>query len=276
MRHTGAVLLAACLVGSLFAAGCWTGSRPSTHNRSDLTCAIMVLFDVSGSTSAKAIRQRYYDDLHDKVLYAPGGARKIQSRFVGGEIILGDVITDNSLATASFPVDKAFPVYNQWETNPMDHEIVIKDATEQVCKAAHRLIFQSNPGKRTDLMNAFQLVDKMLNGERCGSAQHKVLIVFSDMIEQSQRYDFLSERLTRRRCDQIIQRERKAGYLPNLHGVRVWVAGATASTRGGVDPRKIHDIQEFWITYFKACGADLASDRYAATLINFELPTRRQ
>ena len=44
---------------------------------------------------------------------------------------------------------------------------------------------------------------------------------------------------------------------------------ATAPARGA---DKIHEIQSFWLTYFAACGADLAKERYATTLINFELP----
>jgi hypothetical protein len=89
------------------------------------------------------------------------------------------------------------------------------------------------------------------------------------MVEQSGHYNFASERLDEKRIKGIIRTERLAGRLPDLHGVRVWVAGATATPQHGLDSAKIYGIQNFWLAYFKACGADFSKDRYAQTLINF-------
>ena len=103
-------------------------------------------------------------------------------------------------------------------------------------------------------------------------ATSKRLVMFSDMIEQTDRYDF-SKRLTPERMTEIIEAERSGGRLPHLKGVKVWVAGATAQPKEGVHPDNIFAIQNFWLQYFKATGADLTKDRYAATLLNWTPPS---
>jgi hypothetical protein len=47
----------------------------------------------------------------------------------------------------------------------------------------------------------------------------------------------------------------------------VWVAGA-----GGGTPEKYLQIQDFWIEYFRAAGAELRPSRYGAGLMDFSIP----
>jgi len=96
-------------------------------------------------------------------------------------------------------------------------------------------------------------------------------VVFSDMIEQSGRYDFSGIPLDDEAVQRIIAKEREGKRLPKLDGVKVWVAGATASTGAGLSSDRILQIQSFWLTYFKACGADLTKERYAPTLLGFSI-----
>ena len=63
--------------------------------------------------------------------------------------------------------------------------------------------------------------------------------------------------------------ERKSGRIPDLKGVQVWVAGA-----GGSTPEQYLRIQDFWIRYFQAAGADLRVNRYGAGLMDFSLQNR--
>jgi|YNPNPStandDraft_1061719.scaffolds.fasta_scaffold40250_2 hypothetical protein len=221
---------------------------------------VFVLFDISGSTSAPEIRQRYFRDF-----------QKILEAMQGGGLLMCDVITENTLATSN-PIEAFFPAYNPLIDNPLSHKKKLQKITEQMLVEAKKLILETPPAPMTDLMNSFQLASKIFNGERCKGAGGKALVVFSDMIEQSRNYDFQKLRLTEERTQQIIETERRDGRLPNLSGVKVWVSGATAAKKGGVSPKKIYQIQNFWLHYFQACGADLTSERYATTLINFELP----
>jgi hypothetical protein len=76
------------------------------------------------------------------------------------------------------------------------------------------------------------------------------------MKEESAEYNFARERLTDKRIEEIIRKERNKG-LPDLKGVKVYVAGARADDR-----RHFQNIQRFWMSYFKTCGAILEESNY--------------
>lgn len=224
--------------------------------------AVFLLFDISGSTSAREVRQLYIRE-----------SNKIADALSGGEIVMGDVITHNTLATATIRINVQAPSYNAWKGNPLQFKKSLSVAKSTLRQQVASLVSTVSPEKRTDLMNAFQLADKILNGEKCGQAGVRALILFSDMIEQSGRYDFSSDDLGDKRIAEIINSERGASRLPELRGVRVWVVGAGMSPRHGLDPDRINRIQSFWLQYFSACGADLPKSHYAPALIDFDLGT---
>jgi len=236
------------------------GSGASAVPPSGTPSAIVFsLFDVSGSTQG-AIRERYLKDF-----------KGILATLQGGEQVMGDLITSNSLATSSYPVQGSIPVYSVMGKNKMAYEKERSTTLKNLEEVARKLVLQPPTSSRgTDIINAMRAADKVFNGHGA-SADRKALIVFSDMIEQSNSYDFAVENLTTQRIQQIVDAEKKNG-LPNLKGVTVWVAGATAATSGGIDGDKILDIQNFWVAYFSACGADLSGQRYAGTLINWSWP----
>ena len=257
--------LMALFIGIAFiACGWWFMMGCSAvKGRQTPSCVIFVLFDISGSTAIPKIRQRYFNDF-----------QKILTALRGGELLIGDVITENTMATLSLPINESFPAYNPLAHNPLTHKREMEKAIKIAQEKAKKLLLESPPAPRTDLLNAFQAADKVFNGERCKAVPHKILVVFSDMIEQSSRYDFARENLTEKRIQEIIQTLKKQKQLPNLQGVKVWVAGATAAVKGGLNPKKIYQIQDFWLAYFAACGADLTKERYSTTLLNFELPAK--
>jgi len=237
--------------------------------------ALFALFDISGSTSAPAIRRRYFEQFAGKESTPKertASDRSVLGQMKGGEMVMGDVITENTQATASFPINVSLPGRGVLD-NPMVHVESLEKARAGVRSQAMQLLLAGKPAPHTDLMNAFQLAEKVLTGDECAAAKVKVLLIFSDMVEQSDRYNFCSEQLTPKRTNEIIAKERADGRLPDLKGVRAWVAGATAATSGGLSAGRIYQIQSFWLAYFKACGADLPKNHYAASLVNFRLST---
>lgn len=243
------------------------------------TAAICAFFDISGSTSSPEIRKRYFEEFVGRESYlkqSKPDPRSVLGRLTGGEIVKGDKITENSQATATFPIDGCLPIYNPWSltsqaSNPRKHKLAMRKTLEEFRLQSEKLILSGQSAPSTDLMNAFQLAETVFTGEECSSAKEKLLIIFSDMVEQSDRYNFFSERLTDKRISEIVAKERKDKRLPNLNGVQVWVSGATAATHGGLPSERIHQIRDFWLEYFKACGADLPKNHYGATLVNFRL-----
>jgi hypothetical protein len=112
-----------------------------------------------------------------------------------------------------------------------------------------------------------QLAEKAFQSRAGVAAKARLLILLSDMVEESARYNFRKENLTPARITTLVEAERKAGHLPVLNGVQVWVSGA-----GGTVPEKFVQIQNFWIQYFRAAGADLRKSRYGAGLMDFSIP----
>jgi hypothetical protein len=178
---------------------------------------VFVLFDLSASTSDPAIRERYARGF-DTILEQVEDTR-----------LMGDVITANSLATASYPINATFPAYSQWTDNPLTFKRKLKKEKEVVRRQVNKLLKTSRREPHTDLMNAFQLAAKVFNSEECANSQHKVLVVFSDMTEQSKSYNFVRLKLAPKEIEKIIMKERQAGQLPDLRGVKVYVAGAGAA-----------------------------------------------
>jgi hypothetical protein len=246
-----------------FLSGCQGTASKRKH------IVVLTLFDVSGSTARKEVRQQYLQDL-EKILEEMG-EREIA--VCGGDKLLSALITENSLATGKFFIDISFPRYSiTTKGGEFPWKNKIKKKIEEAKKIAEDVLLRGPSTPRyTDLMNSFQLAAKIFNGEECKNFTYKYLVVFSDMFEQTPRYDFFDEKLTPARIKEIINKERREGRLPNLAGVKVWVAGASAGLKG-IPSSKIYQIRDFWLAYFSACGADLTNERYSTTLINFYLP----
>lgn len=92
-----------------------------------------------------------------------------------------------------------------------------------------------------------------------------MLIILSDMLEDSEEYNFERLRVTDEFTRRVIEDKRRRGQLPNLGGATVYVAGASARSAS-----KAHEVQRFWIEYFKAANARLLPQNYGPALVNFE------
>ena len=259
-----------CVASLTFTPGCKSLDRGPTKT----SLAIVFLFDLSSSTQDKTVREDYLRDF-GSVLNAFYDEKEKRVVFDGKTVIAGDRITANSQATASLPIDETIPAYNAFSSNPSLYRRKLLESSAALTKKASEIVSDPRPIDFTDLLSSFQLASKIFNGERCKEAPAKYLIIFSDMIEESRRYNFTRDPLSGKRIEQIIRNEKAAGLLPSLPGVKVWVAGAARDMKQGLPPEKIASIQEFWIRYFTAAGAALTSERYGSRLMNFALPEKR-
>ena len=214
---------------------------------------LCVLFDLS--KSASNVRTGYQSDF-----------ARIVDGLAGGELILGAGITAHSLATGRFEIEKEIPKYSAFVDSKLTFRKKLQKAQVAAKEEAQKLLAgPSTP--TTDLLGAMQLAEKAFQSTAAASAKVRYLIIFSDMVEESAHYDFRKENLTPARSTMIVEAERKAGRLPTLKDVQVWVSGA-----GGTVPEKFLQIQDFWTQYFRAAGADLRKSRYGAGLMDFSIP----
>ncbi|MGH7964907.1 MAG: hypothetical protein ACRERD_24350, partial [Candidatus Binatia bacterium] len=105
------------------------------------------------------------------------------------------------------------------------------------------------------------LAEKIFHDEQ----RRRVLVLVSDMLEDSEQYNFERLKLTDDFTRRVIEDHRKKGRLPDLGGAKVYVAGASATSAN-----KALDVQSFWLAYCKAANADLAPQNYGPALMSFE------
>lgn len=219
---------------------------------------VVLLLDRSLSTADHGTRDTYCENVHDVVkTLAPGDA------------LVAGWITEASEMQAEFAVSTSFPLFDPGTDNPllvrksrMEVDSLLADSlgriADSLCADLRR---NPTPASKTDVMGAIGLAARVFEVE---DREQNVLVVMSDMIEDSEEYSFMQSRFDQERIDAILARERQAGRLPNLRGTQVYVAGA-----GGVSRDHFHDLRRFWIAYFTAAGATLAEENYGTALIGF-------
>lgn len=217
--------------------------------------AVVVLFDVSGSTLA--MRQRYYDDFST-----------IVNSLEEGDTLIGDIATENTAATASYPIRATFAKYDPLKDNPSTYKKATAAVRSRILTQAKDMLSQIK-SDATDLLSAPQIVDKVINGAETKGYTRKLMVFFTDGFQQTKEYDFSSMTLDDENIGDIISREKAAGRFPNLKDVDVWIVGAAASAK--ISQTKMQQLQEFWLRYFAEAGARCSSQQYATTLINFSL-----
>lgn len=239
-------LLAPAVFIVFVAAGCGGKSAPAR--------VTMVLFDLTATTNSGSIRQQYLKDFS-----------KVLNDAAAGGVITADIIDDNPLAHSSFLINESFDAYEPLKENKLDYDRRIRQKREAVIKEAEAVVRKRTSGRPgTNVIDALQAAERVF----ATFDEHvKLLVIFSDMIEQSKRYNFAVENLTAARIEQIIARERSAGRLPELHDVEVCVVGAGATRTGGLSTEKLLGIREFWLQYFEAAGANLPKQRYGSSLL---------
>jgi len=113
---------------------------------------------------------------------------------------------------------------------------------------------------QTDILSSLLLTEKLFHRV----AQRKVLVLMSDMIEDYAPYRFQRVSWTPDSTVKLVDDLDHAGMIPNLSGVCVYVAGASADS-----PAQAEQISAFWQAYFTRARADMDMSRYAHVLLHW-------
>ena len=215
---------------------------------------VFVLFDLSESTAQSLLRQEYLETFMKIVDIRDIRADLKDSYIQPGDVLIADIISDNSVSGSTFPIFKEFQKYSFWQDNYIRCKKQFRlEKEEQILKAEEILFTPKRKIMQTDIFSSLRIAERVF---KRFSREENVLIILSDMKEESAEYNFARDRLTDNRIKEIIAKERIKG-LPDLKGVKVYVAGAR-----GNDSRHFQNIQKFWMSYFKECGATLEEDAY--------------
>jgi hypothetical protein len=220
---------------------------------------VCVLFDFSESTNFPEIRQRYGKDF-----------RAIQAHLAPGDVIAACPITEKSVAEQELILRCEFPAFAASSDNLLikrgelrQFETKIKTTRDSLCAVVDSALMASQRKVlRTDVMSALHVAERIF---KAFAQPRKVLVLISDMIEESESYNFAAETLNPQRAREIIAAETQNRRLADLTGVKIYVIGANAATR-----EKFFAVRDFWLDYFRACGANIPNENYGAALVNFD------
>jgi hypothetical protein len=229
---------------------CLTGCGGSGTSR-----VTLVLFD--DSNSANPMKERYREI-----------AKTVTESLGDGERVTVGRITGASMRDARLPVDVTVPDFNPLTQTTGAHRKAEKKARMRLQKESKSLIkkafLDGTSSKCTDLIGSMNLAQKVFRN--AASSAEKRLLVVSDMVETCGP-NLRRRTLGSKAADSLFQRLREKGRFPDLEGVRVWVAGATSTT--DLPPQRARSIEEFWIRFFRATGAEIKPSRYGPTLMGW-------
>lgn len=236
------------LATALALAGCQSKPTPPRS-------VYVVLYDVSASvkpSSRSAYRQltlSLWKQISSTAAPTERPARMVGALITGASLaheqqIFDEVATDHGFADTSESKDA--------------HDAKSAKSKRAIDEAAQSLMQRTAPG--TEIMASLDYAQRVY--AQFPQAE-KHLVIFSDMIEQSDELDiskyaasFPEAEITR-----LVEKQVRQGFLPNLSGVSVSVCGATAATSAS-----FRNFRRFWQAYFKAAKADLQPFNYGSTL----------
>ncbi len=231
-------------------------STKSGINNSKIIC---VLFDLSETTNTTSIRNAYLQNFKTIVnTLHPGDAIKVA------------LITEKSISEQFLSIELELPLFEPGTDNPMlikgERKIAEEEAgvkKDSIIAVADSVLLKSNRKiMNTEILSSLDIAERIF---KSFPQPRKILVIFSDMIEDSKNYNFARENLKPSRIEQIINNEKRKNLIPDLNKVKVYVAGANAKSTD-----RFNKIQNFWLEYFKETGANLAPENYGAALIRFD------
>lgn len=174
-----------------------------------------------------------------------------------GRIVVGKIQKTTEASFEPF-VNRVIP----GDPGLMDVEEDVRDqqrALQRTIQLAIDSVF-GNPtfSGGTNIVSALRLVKQVFP-----QSDRRVLVLLSDMQHVSSEFNLEKAALTGNFVEETLGRLQQAGRIPDLKGMAVYVAGATAKT-----DERYNQIKEFWDRLFAQSGAELKT--YSRTLLNFE------
>ena len=246
LRILGFILVSCLLMwssGNRKADAFWKFGQENQSSR------VMVVFvDMSGSTNSA--RRSVYREAFEKIY---------QNLRQGDRIVVG-TITSRSYIDFKPVVDVEIPKKSVW-VNRIAFEQNLAKSKSQVQKEVDQLLARKDGTPRTEILNSLNIADTIFHMEK----RQKILVILSDMVQDSKEYNFDRVELTDEYIANVIRQRNENNLIPDLAGVKVYVAGASAD-----EAKKFRSIEKFWHSYLGAAGADFSIHRYGHSLLDFE------
>jgi hypothetical protein len=252
MRHRQLRLLGLIIIGALFlcSQSNWSGEAFGKSESPPPNPRLIVIL-VDMSASADHARRTVCKDAFEKIY------RNLRH---GDRLVVG-TITSQSYIEFKPTVDEEIPKKTVWD-NRLQYEKKLTDTKEKIRREVNKLLSHKQGTPLTEILDSLNIADTIFHDEK---ERQKILVILSDMIQDSKEYKFDKDKITDDYINNVIRYRQKNKLMPNLAKVKVYVAGASAA-----DSDKFRAIQTFWARYFAESGADFSPHRYGHSLINFE------
>jgi hypothetical protein len=252
MKQRRLKLLGFIMIGAFLLCGPlnWSAEAVSKPKNSSQHPRLIIIFvDMSGSadqarrTVCKEAFEKLYKNLRQ-----------------GDRVVVG-TITSQSYIDFKPTVDEEIPTKTVWD-NRLQFERNLTKTREKIRREVNKLLSTNGGTPLTEILESLNIADTIFHDEK---ERQKILVILSDMIQDSKEYKFDKDKITDEYISKVIRYRRQNNLMPNLSGVRVYVAGASAA-----DSNTFRAVQTFWTRYFTESGADFSPHRYGHSLINFE------
>lgn len=209
---------------------------------------VLVFVDLSGSV--KAEEWRTYSETYKSL---------IDTLKAGDRLVLS-AITDRKLTDFQPFSDKKLPKTGV----KLNDKEKAKEVTKEML-ADWESIKQTKPSASTNILDMFNIAQQFF--EHDSDRKERWIVVLSDMVEENKNVNFMKTTLTPENISAIISKRKSQNLLPELTGVKVFVAGAglssNSSKMNGVSDAEMYmRVKQFWFSYLKQVGADISDNSY--------------
>lgn len=207
---------------------------------------VVVCVDVSGSIPPDDL-ELYRKSYHSLVSTLQPGDRFVVCK-----------ISEQTLTMFRPVIDSEIP--NKGSTHAKK---VLTERVKEELRAAFDSIQPDQRATETRILDAFNVAQQVFEADK--NRKERWLVLLSDMLEDSDEARFEKRKLTPAVVKKIIESRKTRGLLPDLRGVRVYVAGARAPTSS-----KFSEAQTFWQEYVKETGAIMQRGHYVRDGLYFD------
>jgi hypothetical protein len=205
--------------------------------------AVVVLVDLSESVKTVDVDR----------IYTPTLRSIVDALRPGDRIVLAE-ISERTLGSFTPALDLALPSTG----NSMEDNDALDAGKLRIRGEWRKLISRRDRSRATAIFDAIDAGGQVISRD---ARPQKHLVILSDMIEESRAANF--QKAAPR--ETLIAQRRAKGLLPDLRGVQVFVAGASAATS-----ERYVEVQDFWLKYLQAAGAQVNAKTYGRVALGFE------
>jgi hypothetical protein len=247
--------IALALVASVALTGC-AAVRAATGG-AGTGPLVVVLFDVSHSTSDPAVRARYLDAFQ----------RVLDDVAARHGTVVGDVIDDDPLAHSTYPIAASFDACDPLTDNRLACDARDGRTRREALGTVRTILATTDPAPGTDIHDGMALAERVFAS--FPEASSRSLVVLSDMVERSSRLQLGRPRFSDASIVPTLDRLVADGSIPDLRGVSVYVVGAGVQASSGLRADRFLTLERFWQAFVARAGGSLPDARYGAALVRF-------